>query len=516
MKNRRFQAWMFSGFGGWLILISSWAWAATDAPAMLERVLPAVVTVTVEKAQAGQQPFGFGPGVLASAYERALDLTDALQTGSGFIILHQDVPYVVTNAHVIEQAVGADSVFVYTIDQRKLPVTVMGADSFYDIAVLKFKPDALPAAGTTALNWRTGPLRLGEPVYAIGNPAGTFGTYPYSVSDGIISGLNRVLSGLTAKFGYLQSTATLSWGNSGGPLVDAEGRVVGVNTRIEAVEKEEVIFVLPQINLSLESALAQRLVNDILAHGRVQRAFLGVEFAALIPRQTRQQAAYAQKVTLLSVVKDSPAAALTDRLGWRLTAVAGEPVRNLQEAMGAFERATPGAELPLTLEGPEGRKATATLKATLLTPDRLAGLARHALGRHIQARLDQTPRGVLFAVEEGSSGRAGTPVQGEKPAQREKPTNKIGNYRYRDKPRGYAQQEEQGGNQGVIVAAGVIASRESASLWRVATLADLGIALRLAAPSGVFDLVPADGNGERILRIRLADEPEVVAQTLFY
>lgn len=507
MKHRRFQAWMFGSFGGWLVLISSLAWAATDAPAMLERVLPAVVTVTVDQARPGNQPFGFGSGVVASAYDRVLDLTGALQTGSGFIIRHQDVPYVVTNAHVIEQAAGADSVFVYTIDQRKLPVTVVGADSFYDIAVLKFKPDTLPAAGATALNWRTEPLRLGEPVYAIGNP---LGTYPYSVSDGIVSGLNRVLSGLTAKFGYLQSTATLSWGNSGGPLVDAEGRVVGVNTRIEAVEKEESTIVLPQINLSLESALAQRLVNDILAHGRVQRAFLGVEVATPIPRQTRQRAAYTQKVTLMSVVKDSPAAAaLTDRLGWRLTAVAGEPVRNLQEVMGAFERATPGAELPLTLEGPAGQKATVTLKATLLTPERLADLARHALGRHVQGRLDQTPRGVMLTVGDDGGGRAGTPAESEKP------THKVDHYRYRDKQHGYGYQE-QGAHQGVIVAAGVVASRESASLWRVATLADLGIALRLAAPSGVFDLVPADGNGERILRIQLADEPGVVAQTVFY
>jgi len=275
--------------------------------------------------------------------------------------------------------------------------------------------------------------------------------------------------------------------------------------------------VLPQINLSLESALAQRLVNDILAHGRVQRAFLGVEVATHRPRQTRQRAAYARKVTLMSVVKDSPAAAvLADKLGWTLTEVAGEPVRNLQEVMGAFERATPGADLPLTLEGHSGRKATVTLKTTALTPDRLAELARHALGRHIQARLDETPRGVTFAVEEGSSGRPGTPVQGEKPIQREKPANKIGNYRHRDKPRGYAQQEEQGEEQGVIVAAGVVAGREASSLWRVATLADLGIALRLAAPSGFFDLVPAEGGGEQFLRLQLADDPSVVAQTLFY
>ena len=506
MKHRGFQAWIFGGFGGWLVLISSLAWAATDAPAMLERVLPAVVTVTVDQARPGNQPFGFGPGVVASAYDRVLDLTGALQTGSGFIITHQNVPYVVTNAHVIEQAAGADSVFVYTIDQRKLPVTVVGADSFYDIAVLKFKPDALPAAGTTALNWRTEPLRLGEPVYAIGNP---LGQYPYSVSDGIVSGLNRVLSGLTAKFGYLQSTATLSWGNSGGPLVDTEGRVVGVNTRIEAVEKEESTIVLPQINLSLESALAQRLVNDILAHGRVQRAFLGVEVATPIPRQTRQRVAYAQKVTLMSVVKDSPAAAvLADKLGWTLVAVAGEPVRNLQEAMGAFERATPGADLTLALEGPEGQKATVTVRTTSLTPERLADLARHALSRHLQARLAETQRGVLLAVGDGG-GRAGPPVESEKPAR------KVDHYRYRDKQHGYGYQE-QASYQGVVVAAGVVASRESPSLWRVATLADLGIALRLAAPSGVFDLVPADGNGEQILRIQLADEPGVVAQTVFY
>ncbi len=507
MKGSIFRV-LLAGWLGWLLASSSLALAAaTDAPAMLERVLPAVVTVTVEQTQAGKQPFGFGAGVLASAYDRVLDLTDALQTGSGFIIAHQNVPYVITNAHVVEQAAGPDSLFVYTLDQRKWPVAVVGADSFYDLAVLKFPAEAPPAASNAALNWRTEPLRLGEPVYAIGNP---LGQYPYSVSDGIISGLNRVLSGLTAKFGYLQSTATLIWGNSGGPLVDAEGRVVGVNTRIEAVEKEESTIVLPQINLSLESALAQRLANDLLAHGRAQRAFLGVEVTTLIPRQTRQRATYVQKVTLASVVKDSPAAAvLTDKLGWTLTAVGNEPVRNLQEVMGAFERAAPGAGLTLTLEEAGVRKVTVTLQTTLLTPERLAGLARHALGRHLQARLEETPRGVLLAVGEGDAGRAGTPSAGEKPIQ------KVDHYVYRDKQRRYGYQER-AGYQGVIVAAGLIASQDPSSLWRVATLADLGVALRLAAPSGFLDVVPADGGGQQFLRIQLADDPAVVAQTVFY
>ncbi|MGB5064716.1 MAG: hypothetical protein WBQ37_13305, partial [Candidatus Competibacter sp.] len=112
--------------------------------------------------------------------------------------------------------------------------------------------------------------------------------------------------------------------------------------------------------------------------------------------------------------------------------------------------------------------------------------------------------------EQESGDRA--PVTGEPPL------HQVDHYHYRKKQRRYGpeKQQKQTHDLGIIVAAGLMGNGESPSLWRVATLADLGVALRLAAPSGFLDVVPAEGNGERFLRIPLADQPDMVTPTVFY
>ena len=152
---------------------------------MLEKAIGGVVTVAVYKSEIVNRPLGFRGAVdfPVEAYARALDLAGAMGSGSGFAYSYKGKKYVVTNAHVIENAADEDSsVFVFSVDRSRYPVKVLGGDSFYDIAVLEFLTQ--PGDDIRAMEFKKAEARLGEPVFAIGNP---LGEYPYSVSDGIVS-----------------------------------------------------------------------------------------------------------------------------------------------------------------------------------------------------------------------------------------------------------------------------------------------------------------------------------------
>jgi S1-C subfamily serine protease len=107
------------------------------------------------------------------------------------------------------------------------------------------------------------------------------GSYPYSVTDGIISAKNLPKGGLTGKFVFLQHTATIIWGNSGGPLINEKFEVVGVNSQIAFATAPDGSQILQQhINFSLEPKLTERLINEVIANnGRVKRAHMGLEVA---------------------------------------------------------------------------------------------------------------------------------------------------------------------------------------------------------------------------------------------
>ncbi|MCD4683584.1 MAG: S1C family serine protease, partial [Bacteroidales bacterium] len=249
-----------------------------NIPDMLENAIGAVVTVGVHKTDVVKRQLGFrGESAPDMAYEEALNLAEVASSGSGFIIEKNGKLYVVTNAHVVENA-SADpgSIYVYTVNRSQYEVKVVGGDSFYDIAVLEFVDK--PGGEISTIKFRSTEARIGEKVYAIGNP---LGEYPYTVTDGIISAKNRVRGGMTGKFGFLQTTATLIWGNSGGPLVDEHGKVVGVNSQIAFADTPDGGQILQsQINFALEAELSERLIDDILAYdGRVRRAYLGIELS---------------------------------------------------------------------------------------------------------------------------------------------------------------------------------------------------------------------------------------------
>ncbi len=235
----------------------------------IENALPAVVTVTVEKAlPIGKVLMGFRGNIVQEAYEKSLQLTDALSSGSGFVIEKNGKRYVITNAHVVESASDEPgSIYVYSYNQTKYEVKVVGGDSFYDVAVLEFV--TTPGRELSSLTFAKELPRIASKVYAIGNP---LGEYPYTVTDGIVSAVNRSRGGSTGKYGFIQSTATIIWGNSGGPLVNEAGQVVGINSQIAFADAGNgSAYLMQQINFALESVLSQRLVDEIIAKGKVSR-----------------------------------------------------------------------------------------------------------------------------------------------------------------------------------------------------------------------------------------------------
>lgn len=202
--------------------------SASDAVvAVAESASPAVVTITTESAGRG----GFGPFSVPST-----------GVGSGFVFDADGL--ILTNDHVIDGATATDSIIVTFQDGRELPATVVTTDTEHDLAVLRVDATGLPIIpiGDSAA------LKVGQLVVAIGSPLGTF---TESVTSGILSATGRTIQvgsptsrQTSTMTGLLQTDAAINEGNSGGPLLDASGRAVGVNVAV-ATSAQGIGFAVP-------------------------------------------------------------------------------------------------------------------------------------------------------------------------------------------------------------------------------------------------------------------------------
>ncbi len=177
--------------------------------------------------------------------------------GSGVVVTPDG--YVLTNEHVVQRVEEARVTFV---DGRSVSAVVVGRDPATDLAVLRAQAASLPYARLSTAKQ----LRAGQLVVAVGNPLG----FESTVSAGVVSALGRSLRSGQGRLieGIVQHTAALNPGNSGGPLVDSQGRVVGINTAIIAMAQG--------IGFSVPAATAQWVLTEILTQGRVRRAYLGI------------------------------------------------------------------------------------------------------------------------------------------------------------------------------------------------------------------------------------------------
>jgi S1-C subfamily serine protease len=200
--------------------------------------------------------------------------------GSGFVV--DDRGYIATNAHVVTSDSGrkANKVFAEFADGNRLPASIVGTDPDADVALVKVDPSQLrgPSAKIVPLPiGSTGGLEVGDPVVAIGSPFGE----EQSLSVGVVSALNRDIESLT-DFGIgnaIQTDAAINHGNSGGPLLDSGGNVIGMNAQIRSTGGggEGVGFAIP-------AETVKRSVDQMRAKGNVAYAYLGISSVTLYPQ----------------------------------------------------------------------------------------------------------------------------------------------------------------------------------------------------------------------------------------
>ena len=292
--------------------------AALDVPAIVAKVLPAVVSITTrhihrEAAQAPVLRRGLGSGVIVDRHG-----------------------HIVTNHHVVEDA---EQIKVTLVDGRVFAARLVGTDPVTDLAVVKIDGRKLPVA---ALGKSDG-LRVGEAVIAIGNPLWIEGGP--TVTTGVVSGLGRILEqpGLPMLHHLIQTDAAINEGNSGGPLVNRAGQVIGINTAIIA-SAHGIGFAIPTSTLRL-------VLRDLLAGRPIVRPSLALVAVSVTPQVAFANDLQAERGVLVTEIDaDGPAATAGIRVGDVITALNGTPVQSLREFHVVLWRRRPGETVDIALD----------------------------------------------------------------------------------------------------------------------------------------------------------------------
>jgi len=303
---------------------------ASPAEAVATAVGPSVVNIAVEgtaQSQFGTQHYG--------------------AEGSG-VIFSQD-GYIITNNHVVSDSstgvdVPVDKVTVTFATGEKLPARIVGRDPLTDLAVIKVEKTGLPVAQFID---RFSLVKVGQYAVAIGSPLGL----KNSVTLGIISGLSREIDTTgTEQFALIdliQTDAAISPGNSGGALVDAQGRVIGIN----------VAYLPPgqtgaqNLGFAIPSDLAKDVANEIIKTGKVTHAYLGIQNQT-VTEQLQQQFSLSRSsgVLVAGTGPGTPAAAAGLQQGDIIVKVDGTDVSNDADLYGILRTKKPGDTLSVTFD----------------------------------------------------------------------------------------------------------------------------------------------------------------------
>jgi S1-C subfamily serine protease len=252
---------------------------------------------------------------------------EAPGAGSGVIIAPDG--YILTNSHVVHEASRLEATLA---DGRTLPARLIGDDPATDLAVIRIDAAGLP----TAVLGDSERLRVGQLVIAIGNPLG----FQATVTAGVVSALGRSLRSQSGRLieNMIQTDAALNPGNSGGPLVDSRGRVVGINTAI-IQGAQGICFAIP-VNT------ARWVVGLLIKEGKVRRAYLGVvaEPRPLASRFAREHGlTQAAGLGVMQVSPGSPADLAGIRPGDTIVSLGGEPVTSVDDVHRFLNRAQAGS-----------------------------------------------------------------------------------------------------------------------------------------------------------------------------
>ena len=319
--------------------------------------LAGLFPVTAALAQAGRAPAGAEPpplrdwravAALARAAtitilaDRDLPLADALQTArppgarrgrvAAGTVLRAD-GLVLTAAHAVHDA---QSLIAVLADGRTCPVRLLGIDLMTDLALLDLDP---PEPLTPVRLDRATPPEPGEPVLAVGSPFGLAG----SVSSGIVSGLDRPYNAADP-MDYLQHDAAINPGSSGGPLLDAQGRLLGINAAVPERERGDV-----GVGLAIPAPLALAVAVELERYGRVSRGWLGLGVQSVEPALAAALGLGATPGLVVSSLSPGGPATRGLQPGDLLLSLDDRPLRQVRDLAAGMMRSRPGQPMRLTL-----------------------------------------------------------------------------------------------------------------------------------------------------------------------
>jgi S1-C subfamily serine protease len=285
-----------------------------------ERVGPSVVNITMKRHAKAKTPNGIVP-------------FEATGSGSGVIIAPDG--YILTNSHVVHRASAID---VTLADGRTLPARLIGEDPDTDTAVIRIDENDLPAAELGDSD----KLKVGQMVIAIGNPFG----FQATVTAGVVSAVGRSLRGQSGRpiDNIIQTDAALNPGNSGGPLVDSHGRVVGINTAIIQFA-QGICFAIPINTVRWITGL---LIRD----GKISRAYLGisVETRPIHQRLVRHYELLNKTgVGIVEIDNDGPSAKAGIMQGDIIVALNGTTSYSVDDMFRVLTKIESGADINLTI-----------------------------------------------------------------------------------------------------------------------------------------------------------------------
>jgi len=293
---------------------------------VVAEVMPSVISVTTETVVSG----------LFGQYTESV-------AGSGILI--DDNGYIATNNHVVE---NAQSIYVELADGRTFPTNIVGTDPLSDLAVIKIDATDLPYA-----YWGdSSSLSVGEWVLAIGNALGE----GITATEGIVSRLNVSVNieGNTL-YGLIQTTAAVNPGNSGGPLVNMSGEVIGITSvKIVASEVEGMGF-------AISSDEAKPIIEDLIRYGHVTYAWLGVALYTVDPSLVASENLSVDRGALIvEVVADSPAEEAGLKVNDVIIRFGDKEISNVADLVRAIRNSEIGEDVEIVFVRGEDTKTTST------------------------------------------------------------------------------------------------------------------------------------------------------------
>lgn len=350
MKNRNLKKGLYAAVFT-MATVQTQAAPPVDFSNLVEQVSPAVVSVNVVKKMSQEELLQqqvpeilrrfFGNQVIIPQQQIPQEKTGY---GSAFFISKDG--YLLTNHHVVEDA---SKVTIVLNDRRELDATVVGSDERTDVALLKVQGNSYPELRTGNVDQ----LRVGEPVLAIGSPFG----FDYSASAGIVSAKMRNMMGETS-VPFIQTDVALNPGNSGGPLFNQRGEVVGVNSRIFSGTGGYM-----GLSFSIPIDVAIDVADQLKRNGKVTRSYLGVSLQDIDRNLAESYKLSKPEGSLITqVAPNSPAARAGLRAGDVILKYNGTPISRTSELLNYLNRSVPNQSIQLeVLRDDKRRNITATV-----------------------------------------------------------------------------------------------------------------------------------------------------------